>query len=119
MVVPEEAARSVPPSTQVTAPDVGQTEGDTADGSPGVVAVVERTSGESPLALMSGGSHSPMRGESLLQWMDLQDPTSILFSLDDATESLERESLNEGISAMLEVLNQARGVLRDVIIPTG
>ena len=51
--------------------------------------------------------------------MDPQDPTSILFSLDDATESIEGESLNEGILAMLEVLNQARGVLRDVIVPTG
>jgi len=51
--------------------------------------------------------------------MDPQDPTSILFSLDDATGSIERESLNEGISAMLEVLNQARGVLCDVIIPIG
>ena len=51
--------------------------------------------------------------------MDPQDPTSILFSLDDATKSIERESLNEGISAMLEALNQARGVLCDVIVPTG
>ena len=51
--------------------------------------------------------------------MDPQDSTSILFSLDDATESIEQESLNEGISAMMEVLNQARGVLRDVIVPTG
>ena len=60
-----------------------------------------------------------MWGGPLLQWMDLQDPSSILFSLDDATESIVRESLNEGISAMLEVLNQARGVLCDVIIPIG
>ena len=51
--------------------------------------------------------------------MDAQDPTSILFSLDDAIESIERESLNEGISGMMEVLNQARGILRDVIVPTG
>ena len=51
--------------------------------------------------------------------MDLQDPTSVLFSLHDATESIEQESLNEGISAMLEALNQARSVLRDIIIPTG
>ena len=71
------------------------------------------------MALTSGGSHSPVQGEPLLQWMDPQDPTSILFSLDDATESIERESLNEGISAMLEALNQARGVLRDVVVPTG
>ena len=50
----------------------------------------------------------------MLQWIDPHDPTTTLFSLDDATESIERESLNEGISAMLEALNQARGVLRDV-----
>ena len=74
-------------------------------GSSGVVAVVERTSGESPLALTSRGSRSPTRGESLLQWMDSRDPMSILFSLDGATESIERESLNEGISAVLEALN--------------
>ena len=90
-----------------------------AGGSLGVVAVVERTSGGSPLALMSRGSRSPTRGESLLQWMDPQDPMSILFSLDDATECIERESLDGGISAMMEVLNQARGVLRDVVVPTG
>ena len=51
--------------------------------------------------------------------MDPQDPTSILFSLDDASESIERESLNKGISAMLEVLNEARGILHDVVVPTG
>ena len=101
------------------APNAGRTEGDMANGSPGVMAVVERTSGESPLALMLGGSHSPAQGEPWLHWTDPQDPTSILFSLDDATESIERESLNEGISAMMEVLNQARGVLCDVVVPTG
>ena len=51
--------------------------------------------------------------------MDLQEPTSILFSLDDATESTERESLNGGILAMMDVLNQARGILRDIIVPIG
>ena len=49
------AARSMPPVAQATAPEAGQTEGDMARGSPGIVAVVERTSGESPSALMSGG----------------------------------------------------------------
>ena len=101
------------------APDVGQPDGDTAEGSPGIVVVVERTSGGSPLALMLRGSCSPAWVESLLQWMDPQDPTSTLFSLDDATESIERESLDEGISAMMNVLNEARGILRDVIAPTG
>ena len=74
-------------------------------GSLGIVVVVERTSEESPSALMSGGSRSPVQGEPLLQLMDPQDPTLILFSLDDANESTERESLNEGILAMMDVLN--------------
>ena len=87
------------------APVVGRSEGGVAEGSPSAMAVVEGTSGESPLALMSRGSHSPTQGEPLLQWMDPQDPTLILFSLDDATKSIERESLNEGILAMLEALN--------------
>ena len=82
------------------------------------MVVVERTSRGSPLALMSRDSRSPTRGESLLQWMDPQDPTSILFSLDDATESIERESLDIGFSTMMDALSQARGVLRDVIVPT-
>ena len=103
----------------MTALDMGRTEGDTTEGSSGIVVVVERTSRGSPLALASGGSHSPVRGEPQLQWVDPQDPTSTLFSLDDATKSIERESLNEGILAMLEALNQARGALRDVVVPTG
>ena len=76
-----------------------------AGGSLGVVAVVERTNRGSPLALMSGRSRSPVRGEPLLQWMDPQNPTSIIFSLDDATKSIEQESLDEGILAMMDVLN--------------
>ena len=76
-----------------------------ARGSSGIMAVVERTSGRSPSALMLGGSRLPVRGELPLQWMDPRDPTSTLFSLDDATESIERGSLDEGISAMMDVLN--------------
>ena len=49
--------------------------------------------------------------------MDPQDPTSILFSLDDATESIERGNLDEGILTMMDVLNQAKGILCDIIIP--
>ena len=52
-VVPEEAAQSVPPAAQATALDAGWMEGDTAEGSLGIMAVVERTSGGSPSALMS------------------------------------------------------------------
>ena len=92
---------------------------DTAEGSLGVVEVVERTSGGLPSDLVPGGSRSPMRGESSLRWMDPRDPASTLFSLDDATESIERESLNIGFSTMMDALSQDKGILCDVIIPNG
>ena len=56
----------MPLMAQVTVPDMGRREGDTTEGSLGVVVVVERTSGGSPLALALGGSHSPAWGEPLL-----------------------------------------------------
>ena len=93
-------------------------EEDPVGGPLGVVAVVQRTRRESPLAPMSGGSHSPVRGEPPLQWMAAQDPTSALFSLDDHSESMEQEGLDIGISTMLEALDQARGVLREIVVPT-
>ena len=80
--------------------------------------VVERASGESSLALMSEGSHSPVWGEPLLWWTNPQDPTSTLFTLDDAAESMERESLDMGITSVLEALDHARGALRDIVIPS-
>ena len=79
-----------------------------AGGSPGIVAVVEK---------INGGS--PAWGELPLQWMAPQDPTLTLFSLDDASESMERERLDIGFSAMMDALSQARGVLHDIIISTG
>ena len=118
-MVSEGAAQSAPLEAQATEPEVGRTEGDTAGGSSGVVAVVERTSGGSPSALMSGGSRSPVRGEPPLQWMAAQDPTSALFSLDDASESLERENLDIGFSAMMDALSQGSGVVREILVPTG
>ena len=84
----------MPPVAQATESEVGRIEEDTTGGSPGIVAVVEK---------INGGS--PAWGELPLQWMAPQDPTLTLFSLDDATESIEQESLNEGISALLEALN--------------
>ena len=80
-------------------------EEDTAGGSSGVVAVVERTRRRSPLALLLGGSRSPTRGEPSLLWMVAEDPTSALFSLDDAAESLERENLDIGFLAVMDSLN--------------
>ena len=50
--------------------------------------------------------------------MAAQDPTLALFSLDDHAESMEREGLDVGISAMLDALEQARGALREIVVPT-
>ena len=43
----------------------------------------------------------------------------MLFTLDDATESMERESLDVGIASMLEALDYVKGALRDIVIPSG
>ena len=62
-VVSEEVARSVPPAVQATESEAGRMEEDTTGWSSSIMAVVESTSRGSPLALMSGGSCSPARGE--------------------------------------------------------
>ena len=49
--------------------------------------------------------------------MDPQDPALTLFTLDDAAESMERESLNVGIMSMLEALEHTLGALHDVVVP--
>ena len=41
----------------------------------------------------------------------------MLFTLDDAVESRERESLDVEIASMLDALDHARGALRDVVVP--
>ena len=51
--------------------------------------------------------------------MSLEDPTSTLFTLNDTVESMERESLDVGVVSMLKDLEQARGALRDVVVPSG
>jgi len=50
--------------------------------------------------------------------MDASDPSSALFSLDDVAESVERENLDIGFSAVINALNQANGALRKIIIPS-
>ena len=50
--------------------------------------------------------------------MAAKDPTSALFSLDDAAESLERENLDIGFSAALNALNEASGALREILAPS-
>ena len=59
----EGAAQSVPPAAQAAAPEAGRTEEDTAGGSSGIMAVVERTSGGLPSALVLGAAAHP-RGVS-------------------------------------------------------
>jgi len=51
--------------------------------------------------------------------MAAEDPTSALFSLDDAAESLERENLDIGFSDVMDALSQASGALREILVPTG
>ena len=43
----------------------------------------------------------------------------MLFTLDAAVESMERESLNVGIASVLEALDHAMGALCDVVVPSG
>ena len=43
----------------------------------------------------------------------------MLFTLDDADESMKRESLDVGITSVLEALDHATGALRDVVVPSG
>ena len=76
-------------------------------------------SGESSLTLMSVGSGLPAHVKPLLQWADRQDPASTLFTLDDAIESMEWESLDVGIASVLEALDHTTGALRDVVVPSG
>ena len=44
---------------------------------------------------------------------------STLFTLDDAVESMEWESLSVRIVFVLEALDHAMGALRDVVVPSG
>ena len=83
------------------------------------MAVVEETGRGLSLALPSEGHHPPAWDEPPFWWVSPWDPSSELFTLDDAAEGMERESLNEGITAALEALNQTKGALRDIIVPTG
>ena len=43
----------------------------------------------------------------------------MLFTLDDAAENMERESLDVGIVSMLKALDHAMGALHDVVVPFG
>ena len=51
--------------------------------------------------------------------MAAQDPTLVLFSLDDASESMEQENLDIGFLAVMDAFSQASGALREILVPTG
>ena len=111
-------AGSAPPVDPPVALEAAQMEEDPVGGSSGIVATVRRTRRESPPAPLSGGSCSPAWGEPPLQWRAAQDPTSALFTLYDHAKSMERESLDIGLSTMMNALDQARGVLHEIFVPT-
>ena len=119
VAAPEAAARPVLLAALETAPVLGRMEGVVVEGPPDTMAVAKETGRELSLVLTSEGHHPPMQDEPPLRWVSPWDPSSKLFTLDDAAKGMARDSLNEGITATLEALNQARGALRDVIIPTG
>ena len=118
VMAPDGVAQSMPPAAQAVADEAGWMEANMAGGSSGVVVVPRRIRREPPPAPLSEGSHSPVLGEPPLQWMAAQDPTSALFSLDNHAESMEREGLDIGILTMLAALDQARGALREIVVPT-
>ena len=105
MVAAEVAARAVPPTATETTPVVGGTEEVMAKGPSDSVAVVEETGRELSLALPLEGHHLPMWDEPPFRWVSPWDLSLELFTLDDAAEGMEWESLNEWITAMLEALN--------------
>ena len=67
-----------------------------------------------------GVTPSPLIGRQPFphQWMAAQDPTSALFMLDDHAKSMDLESLDIGLSTMMNALDQARGVPCEIFVPT-
>ena len=99
------AALAVPPTATERTPAVGGTEGIMALGPSDAVAVAEETGRELSLALTSESHHPPTRDEFLLWWVSPWDLSLELFTLDDATQGMEREKLREGFMTTLEALN--------------
>ena len=73
VVAPEVASQPAPSTAKAMALDVGRTEGDSTEGSLDIMVAAERTNRESSLALTSGGSNSPTRGDPLLRWTNPED----------------------------------------------
>ena len=95
----------MPPAAPETMPAVGRTEGVMTQGPSGTMAVAEETGRELCLVPPLEGHHSLMQDEPPFRWVSPWDPSSKLFTLDDATEGMEREKLSEGFMAALEALN--------------
>ena len=76
-----------------------------AKGPSDTAAVAKETVRELSQVLTLEGHHPPTWDEPLLRCVSPCDPSSELYTLDDAAEGMERESLNEGIMAVLEALN--------------
>ena len=109
VAVPKAAPHPVLPAAQETMPVVGRMQGVMFEAPPNTTVVAEETDRELSLVLTSEGHCPPMRDEPLLWWVSPRDPSSELFTLDDAGEGMEWENLNKGFTAALEALNQARG----------
>ena len=105
VVASEAAACPVPPAALETTPVVGRTEGVMAQGPLDTAVIAEETGRELSLVLPLEGRHPPTRDEPPLWWVSQWDPSSELFTLDDAAEGMEREKLSEGFMVALEALN--------------
>ena len=109
--VAEAAAHAMPSTATETTPAMGGTEGIMAEGPSNAVAVVEETGRELSLALTLESHHPPVWDGPPLRWVSPWDPSSKVFTLDDAAKGTEWESLNKRITTALEALNQTRGTL--------
>ena len=119
VVAPEALARPVLPAALETTLATSMTKGVMAQGPLGTAAATEETSRELSLVSPSESHHPPTWDEAPFRWVSPWDLASELFTLDDATEGMEREKLSEGFMAALEALNYASGILRDIIVPIG
>ena len=105
MVASEVVVRPVLPAAPEMTPAVVRMEGVMAKGPLDTAVVAEETGRELSLVPPLEGRHPPTQDEPPFRWVSPWDPSSKLFTLDDATEGMEREKLSEGFMAMLEALS--------------
>ena len=107
VAAPEAAMHPTPPMASEAMPILGRTEGVAGEGPSDAVVVAEEAGRELSISLMSGDSRPPVRDEHPLRWGSPHDPSSAIFTLDDGAEGMDRESLGNGITAVLDALNHA------------